>query len=133
MGANQSSAQSASNHAGPAAIDDAARRDAIARELAELRLASPSARNEHASAHVRHADVAEWRARAEARPGHAIASTLLQKQDLNAALVSRTAVLADQHVYNTAIPREGTPVTNQMSSGRCWIFATTSVCLLCIR
>ena len=127
MGASQSSTQPAPRNASPALIDETARRDAIARELAELRLADPSIRNPHASAHVKHSAVAEWKARAEARPGQAIASTMLQKQDLNAALVGRSAVLADQHVYNTAIPHEQTPVTNQMSSGRCWLFATTSV------
>lgn len=40
---------------------------------------------------------------------------------------SRSAIIADQQVYNTAIPVEGSPVTNQRASGRCWLFASTNV------
>lgn len=33
----------------------------------------------------------------------------------------------DQQVYNIKIPFEGAPITNQRSSGRCWLFAATNV------
>ena len=124
MGANQSTPAVSARTATAPLIDEPTRREEIARELAELRIASgPShgqdvIRNPHAAAHVKLSAIADWRARAEARPGQALASTLLHKQDLNAALLSRAAVVADQHVYNTAIPHEGTPVTNQQSSVR---------------
>lgn len=125
MGANQSAPAPGARAAAAPLIDEPTRREEIARELAELRIASgPSdgqgvLRNPHAAAHVKLSAIADWKARAEARPGQALASTLLHKQDLNAALLSRAAVVADQHVYNTAIPHEGTPVTNQKSSVRC--------------
>lgn len=38
-----------------------------------------------------------------------------------------SAILKDTQTFNLAIPSEGTPVTNQRSSGRCWIFAATNV------
>ena len=30
------------------------------------------------------------------------------------------------HTFNTKLSVEGNPVTNQKSSGRCWLFATTN-------
>jgi bleomycin hydrolase len=42
-------------------------------------------------------------------------------------LLSRAAKIADQQVFNVKIPFEGGPITNQRSSGRCWIFASTNV------
>lgn len=42
-------------------------------------------------------------------------------------LTSRAAKIADQQVYNIRIPFEGGPITNQRSSGRCWLFAATNV------
>ena len=38
-----------------------------------------------------------------------------------------SAILKDTQTFNTAIPHEGAPVTNQRRSGRCWIFAATNV------
>ena len=37
------------------------------------------------------------------------------------------AILKDTQTFNVAIPFEGAPITNQRSSGRCWIFAATNV------
>jgi bleomycin hydrolase len=42
-------------------------------------------------------------------------------------LLSRAAKIADQQVFNVKIPFEGGPITNQRSSGRCWLFASTNV------
>ncbi|KAK7756634.1 bleomycin hydrolase [Diatrype stigma] len=42
-------------------------------------------------------------------------------------LTSRSTQIADQQVFNVRIPFEGAPVTNQRSSGRCWLFASTNV------
>ncbi|QIW97296.1 hypothetical protein AMS68_002814 [Peltaster fructicola] len=38
-----------------------------------------------------------------------------------------STIVRDTQAFNVAIPHEGTPVTNQRSSGRCWIFAATNV------
>ncbi|EMD00653.1 hypothetical protein BAUCODRAFT_566432 [Baudoinia panamericana UAMH 10762] len=37
------------------------------------------------------------------------------------------AILKDTQYFNLTITHEGSPVTNQRSSGRCWIFAATNV------
>ncbi|KAK0311120.1 bleomycin hydrolase [Friedmanniomyces endolithicus] len=44
-----------------------------------------------------------------------------------------SAILKDTQNFNLAIPHEGTPVTNQRSSGRCWIFAATNVFRIAIQ
>jgi bleomycin hydrolase len=36
-------------------------------------------------------------------------------------------VISDTQTFNTRIPLEGSPITNQRSSGRCWLFASTNV------
>lgn len=40
---------------------------------------------------------------------------------------SRAAKIVDKQIFNVTIPLEGSPVTNQRSSGRCWLFAATNV------
>ncbi|TKA74109.1 hypothetical protein B0A55_07089 [Friedmanniomyces simplex] len=44
-----------------------------------------------------------------------------------------SAILKDTQTFNLTIPHEGTPVTNQRSSGRCWIFAATNVFRIAIQ
>ncbi|KAK3330503.1 peptidase C1B, bleomycin hydrolase [Apodospora peruviana] len=41
-------------------------------------------------------------------------------------LTSRATKIAEPQVFNVKIPFEGGPITNQRSSGRCWIFASTN-------
>jgi len=41
--------------------------------------------------------------------------------------MSRSAKIADQHIFNNVIDFKTGPVTDQKSSGRCWLFATTNV------
>lgn len=38
-----------------------------------------------------------------------------------------SVLLEDTQFFNVTIPLEGSPVTNQRSSGRCWIFAACNV------
>lgn len=40
-----------------------------------------------------------------------------------AVLEKPSSVIKDTQFFNLKIPHEGSPVTNQRSSGRCWIFA----------
>jgi bleomycin hydrolase len=42
-------------------------------------------------------------------------------------LSSRSAAISDTQKFNIKIALEGAPVTNQASSGRCWLFAATNV------
>jgi len=42
-------------------------------------------------------------------------------------LTNQAAKFVDNQVFNIKIPFEGAPITNQRSSGRCWLFASTNV------
>ncbi|XP_037665956.1 bleomycin hydrolase isoform X3 [Choloepus didactylus] len=47
--------------------------------------------------------------------------------DLLDICLKRTTVQGVQHVFQHVVPQEGKPVTNQKSSGRCWIFSCLNV------
>ncbi|KAJ6789031.1 hypothetical protein PWT90_07830 [Aphanocladium album] len=51
----------------------------------------------------------------------------LSKGDPTEALMSHDSAVDSPHLFNTLIPNEGSPVTNQKASGRCWLFAATNV------
>ncbi|KAJ5973690.1 cysteine protease [Penicillium waksmanii] len=48
-------------------------------------------------------------------------------QPYEALLTNRESLQSDLHIFNLAVPIEGAPITNQRSSGRCWLFAATNV------
>lgn len=51
----------------------------------------------------------------------------MSTSNMNTILEKPSAILKDTQNFNLTIPHEGSPVTNQRSSGRCWIFAATNV------
>ena len=53
--------------------------------------------------------------------------TALGSNNPRKVLTSLPTEIADQQVFNIKIPFEGAPITNQRSSGRCWLFASTNV------
>ena len=56
-----------------------------------------------------------------------LALSALSSANPKTVLTQRSAKIADQQVFNVQIPLEGGPITNQRSSGRCWLFASTNV------
>jgi bleomycin hydrolase len=56
-----------------------------------------------------------------------LALSALSTANPKEVLMSRSAKITDQQVFNIRIPFEGAPITNQRSSGRCWLFASTNV------
>jgi len=56
-----------------------------------------------------------------------LALAALSTHASTAILQKPSALLHDTHVFSDQIELEGTPVTNQRSSGRCWLFASTNV------
>ncbi|TFB00672.1 Cysteine proteinase 1 [Trichoderma ghanense] len=60
-------------------------------------------------------------------PKNRLAHAALSSSDPRQALTTRSSKVANQHVFNVQIPFEGDPITNQRSSGRCWLFASTNV------
>ena len=51
----------------------------------------------------------------------------MSSADPKTVLTSRATTIEDQQIFSVKIPFEGAPITNQRSSGRCWLFASTNV------
>jgi bleomycin hydrolase len=60
-------------------------------------------------------------------PKNRLALSALSTANPSKVLEKPSTILKDTQTFNVAIPFEGSPVTNQRSSGRCWIFAATNV------
>ena len=72
-------------------------------------------------------NVAAWEEDVASQPKLQLTRTILDHTDVRQALRKRDAVVADAHVFNTEVDFKSGPITNQKSSGRCWLFATTNV------
>ncbi|KAJ8123009.1 hypothetical protein ONZ43_g934 [Nemania bipapillata] len=69
----------------------------------------------------------DWQTKLLEDPKNRLALSALSTANPKEVLMSRSAKIADQQVFNIRIPFEGAPITNQRSSGRCWLFASTNV------
>ncbi|KAF8316884.1 peptidase C1B, bleomycin hydrolase [Clavulina sp. PMI_390] len=70
----------------------------------------------------------EWDTAIAEDPRLAVSKAVLNHADLKTTLLQRNTLIRDPHVYNTKLPfNPNKKVTNQKSSGRCWLFATTNV------
>ena len=56
-----------------------------------------------------------------------LALAAVSKGDLKEIVQQRDAMIENIQVFSDTIEFDGAPITNQRSSGRCWIFAATSV------
>ncbi|XP_034655565.1 bleomycin hydrolase isoform X2 [Drosophila subobscura] len=71
----------------------------------------------------------EWRKNFYSQPKNLLAQNVCSRVDPFDACLSRKVLESTNHVFNFKVETEGKPVTNQRSSGRCWLFAA----LNCIR
>jgi bleomycin hydrolase len=95
----------------------------VTSSFASLSLASPQSADGTLSA----SSIADWEEQITETPSVELARTILNHTDVKQALINRKAVVTDQHVFNTELKFKTGPITNQKSSGRCWLFATTNV------
>jgi hypothetical protein len=65
--------------------------------------------------------------RADAAAQNRLALSALTKASSHDILLSQAASITTPHLFNVVIPIAGAPITNQRSSGRCWLFAATNV------
>lgn len=91
--------------------------------IASLRVVSPSSPDGSLTNSI----IASWESDAASEPKTVLARTVLQHSNIATTLTSRTARASDVHVFNNVIDFKTGPITNQKSSGRCWIFASTNV------
>ncbi|OKL63423.1 hypothetical protein UA08_01184 [Talaromyces atroroseus] len=68
-----------------------------------------------------------WEEKLLSSPRNRLAISALSQNPISAILTNNGAAVADTQVFNVKIPFEGAPITNQRSSGRCWLFASTNV------
>ncbi|KAF4124715.1 hypothetical protein GMORB2_5381 [Geosmithia morbida] len=68
-----------------------------------------------------------WKTNVLKDPKNRLAVTAMNSLNPKQVFKSPAAEQADQQIFNVRIPFEGAPVTNQRSSGRCWLFASTNV------
>ncbi len=52
-----------------------------------------------------------------------LAQNAAAERGIQEMMISQDKLKGRVHVYNTQIPLEGRPVSNQVSTKRCWIFA----------
>ncbi|KAL1888243.1 bleomycin hydrolase [Ceratocystis pirilliformis] len=88
------------------------------RDLADLRTRTPEGLWVHR--------LVDEQSKILAQPKNRLALAALSSANPRSVLKSATTKVNDQHIFNTAIPFEGAPITNQRSSGRCWLFASTN-------
>jgi len=69
-------------------------------------------------------EISSWEEEVSADSKAQLARTVLVHSDIRDALVSRTSTT---HIFNYELDYKPSPITNQKSSGRCWLFATTNV------
>lgn len=69
-----------------------------------------------------------WNKTNSSNPVHKLASTVLQNYNADDLLLNKTRLqqLNNNRVFNTKISTVPSPITNQRSSGRCWLFAGTN-------
>lgn len=106
------------------AIDDEKRANTLASSFSSLSLASTP---KSIDGSLSLSNVSSWESAISSDPKIELARTILSHSDIRSALISRSAKIADTHVFNNEVDFKTNPITNQKSSGRCWLFATTNV------
>ena len=69
----------------------------------------------------------EWEKEVLSDPKNRLALNALLSNNVHDVVSNKISTLSDTQTFNVKIPFEGCPVTNQRSSGRCWLFAITNV------
>lgn len=69
----------------------------------------------------------EWEKQLLEDPKNRLALSALLSNPLPSIISQKVATLSDRQTFNIKVPLEGSPVTNQRSSGRCWLFAATNI------
>ncbi|THH27731.1 hypothetical protein EUX98_g6454 [Antrodiella citrinella] len=70
--------------------------------------------------------IEDWESQISANPKLQLTRTILNHTNIQDVLQNRAARIANQHVFNTEVEFKTGPITNQKSSGRCWLFASTN-------
>jgi bleomycin hydrolase len=85
------------------------------------------------SSHVSGAKTEEYITEVLKDPKNKLAYSALSTNNPMSILEKPSQLLKDTQNFNLKIPYEGSPVTNQRASGRCWIFAASNVFRIAIQ
>lgn len=69
----------------------------------------------------------QWQKELLKHPKNRLAISAFTANSAAEIIGSRPAKISDIQVFNVKVPLEGSPITDQKASGRCWLFATTNV------
>jgi bleomycin hydrolase len=69
----------------------------------------------------------QWEKELLEDPKNRLALSALLSNPLPSIISQKVATLSDRQTFNIKVAIEGSPITNQRSSGRCWLFAATNV------
>ncbi|OXV05854.1 hypothetical protein Egran_06381 [Elaphomyces granulatus] len=68
-----------------------------------------------------------WEEKLLSDPKSRLAISALSANPIPSILTNHAVTVVDTQTFNIKIPFEGDPITNQRSSGRCWLFASTNI------
>lgn len=68
----------------------------------------------------------EWQQELMEEPKNRLAINALTTHEAKNVLTSRSSTISNTQNFNTKLEFEGSPVTSQKASGRCWLFAATN-------
>ncbi|KAL7271609.1 bleomycin hydrolase [Rhizina undulata] len=94
--------------------------------ISDLTLEDPNAPLE-ASPTLSLVAAVRWEEKLLADPKNRLALSALSTHAATAILQRPSSLLSNTHIFSDKIELEGTPITNQRSSGRCWLFAACNV------
>ena len=110
------------------ATPDAANDSVIARRTADLANLTLNDTCTSASKALNTSLFSKWEDRLLSDPKNQLALSAFTQENMLNLIRSREAVINDGlHLFSDKIEVEGKPVTNQRSSGRCWLFASMNV------
>ncbi|THU87711.1 peptidase C1B, bleomycin hydrolase [Dendrothele bispora CBS 962.96] len=107
----------------PSAVDEKRNVSQVTASLSGLSIASPTSLDGSLTL----SNIASWEDQISADSKAQLARTVLVHSDIRDVLVSRQSRITTTHIFNHEIDFKTGPITNQKSSGRCWLFATTNV------
>jgi len=95
--------------------------------FSSLHVSEPEAAPLSADGSLSLSNLSSWESSLASDSKTQLARTVLAQSNIKSILTSRSAIIKDSHVFNTEVDFKTDPITNQKSSGRCWLFATTNV------
>ncbi|PWN27873.1 peptidase C1B, bleomycin hydrolase [Jaminaea rosea] len=89
--------------------------------------AESTTRSSSSSTSVDISSIPSWQSKLDQDPTSRLAALTLHNTTIKESLRVRKSEVQMVDVFNTVVQRENRPITNQQSSGRCWLFASHNV------